>query len=119
MPYVDGYVIPLPKKNLPTYIRIARKASKVFIEHGALKYTECVGDDLEPTWALPFTKALKTKPSETVVFSWVVYKSKAHRNQVNAKVMKDPRLASMMDPKNMPFDPKRMLYGGFKTVVYL
>jgi uncharacterized protein YbaA (DUF1428 family) len=119
MPYVDGYVIPLPKKNLPTYIRIARKASKVFIEYGALKYTECVGDDLEPKWALPFTKALKTKPSETVVFSWVVYKSKAHRNLVNAKVMKDPRLASMMDPKNMPFDPKRMLYGGFKTVVYL
>ena len=117
MPYVDGYVMPLPKKNVQAYFKMSRMAGKVFIEHGALEYKECVGDDLNPKWAMPFPKVLKTKPSETVVFSWIVYKSKAHRNQVNAKVMKDPRLASMMDPKNMPFDPKRMVYGGFKTMV--
>jgi len=117
--YVDGFVLPLPKKNLQAYRRMARTAGKVWREHGALEFRECVGDDLKPKGVVPFQRQLKTKPGETVVFSWITYKSRAHRDQVNAKVMKDPRIATMMDTKAMPFDPKRMLYGGFEVIVDL
>jgi uncharacterized protein YbaA (DUF1428 family) len=115
---VDGFVIPVPKKNMAAYLRMARRAGKVWKELGALEYRECVGDDMNFKFGLPFTKLAKAKPAETVVFSWIVYKSKAHRNAVNAKVMKDPRIAAMMkDP--MPFDTKRMAYGGFQCRVDL
>lgn len=117
MNYVDGFVLPVPKKNLDAYFRMAKKASKIFREHGALEYRECVGDDLAVKMALPFPKGIKTKPGETVVFSYVVYKSRVHRDKVNAKIMNDPRIAAMCDSKKMPFDPQRMLYGGFKVVV--
>lgn len=117
MPYVDGFVLPVPKKNLAAYRRIARKAGKIWREHGALEYRECVGDDLDVKWGVPFPRTVKVKPGETVVFSWIVYKSRAHRDRVNAKIMKDPRMASLCDPKDMPFDCKRMLYGGFKVLV--
>jgi uncharacterized protein YbaA (DUF1428 family) len=113
--YVDGFVLPVPKKNLGTYRRMARTAGKIWREHGALEFRECVGDDLNVKMGLPFPRGIKTKPSETVVFSWIIYKSRAHRDRVNAGVMKDPRFAKM--PKTMPFDVKRMLYGGFKTIV--
>ena len=115
--YVDGFLLPVPKKKLDAYRRMAAKAGKVWRELGALEYKECVGDDLAVKFGAPFTRAARTKPGETVVFSWIVYKSKAHRNRVNAKVMKDPRIAKMMDPKDMPFDVKRMAMGGFKTIV--
>jgi len=98
---------------------MALLAGKVWREHGALDYRECVGDDLNVKMCLPFPRGIKSKPGETVVFSWITYKSRAHRDRVNAKVMKDPRLAKMMDPDVMPFDGKRMLYGGFKTIVEL
>ena len=117
MKYVDGFVLPVPKKNLAAYRRMARKASKVWREHGALEYRECAGDDLKVKMGVPFPKQAKARPGETVVFAYIVYKSRAHRDQVNAKVMKDPRLANMCDPKNMPFDFKRMGYGGFTTIV--
>jgi len=113
--YVDGFVIPLSKKNLSAYRRVAQEAGKIWREHGALEFRECVGDDLNVKMGLPFPRGIKIKPAETVVFSWIVYKSRADRDRVNAKVMKDPRLAKM--PKEMPFDTKRMLYGGFKTIV--
>ncbi|MBE0542097.1 MAG: DUF1428 domain-containing protein [Verrucomicrobia bacterium] len=115
--YVDGFVVPVPKKKLPAYIRMAKKASKIWKEYGALDYKECVGDDLNIKFCLPFPKGIRSKPGETVVFSYIVYKSRAHRDAVNAKVMKDPRIAGMCDPKDMPFDCKRMLYGGFKAIV--
>jgi uncharacterized protein YbaA (DUF1428 family) len=115
--YVDGFVIPLPKKNLNAYRRLAQKAGKVWRDHGALDFKECVGDDLDVKMALSFQRGIKAKPGETVLFSYIVFKSRAHRDRVNAKVMKDPRLAKMMDPKAMPFDVKRMMYGGFKTIV--
>jgi uncharacterized protein YbaA (DUF1428 family) len=115
--YVDGFVVPVPKKNLPAYRRMAQKAGKVWREHGALEYVECVGDDVKPGKRTSFPQAVKLKPGETVVFSWVVYKSRAQRDRVMAKVMKDPRLASMMDPKAMPFDGKRMFWGGFKVMI--
>jgi uncharacterized protein YbaA (DUF1428 family) len=117
MKYVDGYVLPVPKKNLPTYRRMAQKAGKVWREYGALQFCECVGDDLKVKMAASFPRTIKLKPGEVVVFSWIVFKSRAHRDSVNAKVMKDPRLIKMMDPKAMPFDSKRMVYGGFKVVV--
>jgi uncharacterized protein YbaA (DUF1428 family) len=117
MPYVDGFVLPVPKKNLPAYRRISQKAGKVWREHGALEYRECVGDDLNIKMGLPFPKLVKPRAGETVVFSWIVYKSRAHRDKVNAKAMADPRLAKMMTPKAMPFDCKRMCYGGFKILV--
>lgn len=117
MRYVDGYVLPVPRKNLPTYGRIARKAGKIWREHGALEFRECAGDDLAVKGMVPFPRRIKLKRGETVVFSWIVFKSRAHRDRVNAKVMKDPRLAKMMDGKPMPFDAKRMLYGGFKVLV--
>jgi len=117
MSYVDGFVLPVPKKNLATYRRMAQMAGKVWREHGALDYKECVGDDLKVKGLVSFPKMVKAKSGETVFFSYIVYKSKAHRNQVNAKVMKDPRLAKMCDPNKMPFDVKRMAYGGFKVLV--
>jgi len=116
MPYVDGFVLPVPKKNLQAYRRIARKAGRIWREHGALEYRECVGDDLDVKMGMPFPRLVKRKPGETVAFSWIVYKSRAHRDRVNAAVMKDPRLAKM-DPKSMPFDCKRITCGGFKVIV--
>lgn len=115
--YVDGYVLPVPKKNLDVYRRMARKASKVWRDHGALEFRECVGEDLKVKYGKSFPAQLRTKRGETVVFSWIVYKSRAHRDRVNAKVMKDPRLAEMMNGEAMPFDAKRMLYGGFEVIV--
>jgi len=115
MAYADGFVIVVPKKNIGDYKRIAKKAGKIWREHGCLDYKECVGDDLKIKWGLPFPKLTKTKPSETVVFSWVVYKSRKHRDAVNKKVMADPRLK--MDMNSMPFEMKRMSYGGFKVIV--
>jgi uncharacterized protein YbaA (DUF1428 family) len=115
--YVDGYVLPVPKKHLQAYRRIAQKAGRVWRDHGALEYRECVGDDLEVKMGVPFPRSVKLKGGETVVFSWIVFKSRAHRDRVNAKVMKDPRIAKMMEPKAMPFDHKRMVYGGFKVLV--
>jgi uncharacterized protein YbaA (DUF1428 family) len=117
MRYVDGYVLPVPKKNVEAYRRMAQKAGKIWREHGALDYKECVGDDLTIKGMVPFPRTVKTKPGETVVFAWIVFKSRAHRDRVNAKVMKDPRLADSMDTKSMPFDCKRMAYGGFKVLV--
>ena len=108
--------MPIPKKNLQAYRRIAQKAGKIWREHGALEYRECAGDDLNVKFGVPFPRSVKLKPGETVVFAWIVFKSRAHRDRVNAKVMKDPRLAKM-DPKSMPFDHKRMVYGGFKVLV--
>ena len=120
MAYVDGFLLPVPKRKVEAYRRIAQKAGKVWREHGALEYRECVGDDLKVKGMVPFSRKVNLKPGETVVFSWIVYKSRAHRDRVNAKVMKDPRLAKMMeDPKSMPFDVKRMAYGGFKVLVDL
>jgi uncharacterized protein YbaA (DUF1428 family) len=116
MAYVDGFVLPIPKKNVAAYRRIAAKAGKIWREHGALDYKECVGDDLNIKMGVPFGKLAKLKPSETVVFAYILYKSRAHRDRVNAKVMKDPRLTSM-GPEKMPFDVKRMSYGGFKVLV--
>jgi uncharacterized protein YbaA (DUF1428 family) len=114
--YVDGYVIPVPRKSVNAYRREAQKAGKIWRDHGALEFRECVGDDLNVKMGLPFPRGIKIKPGETVIFSWIVYKSRAHRDSVNKKVMKDPRLVKMMD-QPMPFDAKRMLYGGFKTIV--
>lgn len=114
--YVDGFVLPVPKKNVDAYRRLAQKAGKIWMEHGALQYVESVGDDLDIKGVVPFTKIMKSKPDETVVFAWIVYKSRAHRDRVNAKVMKDPRLAKMA-PDSVPFDHKRMVYGGFQALV--
>ena len=117
MPYVDGFVLPVPKNKLDAYRRISRKAGKVWRDHGALEYKESVADDVKPGKLTSFPQAVKLKRGETVVFSWITYKSRAHRDRVNAKVMKDPRLAKMMDPGSNPFDMKRLIYGGFKVVV--
>lgn len=119
MKYVDGFVIPIPKKNIPAYKLIAKKAGKIWLEYGALEYMECAGDDINMKFGIPFTKLTKMKKGETVLFSWIVYKSKSHRDSVNAKVMKDPRIAKMMDPKSNPFDVKRMSMGGFEVLVEL
>lgn len=117
MRYVDGYVLPVPKKNVQAYRRLAEKAGKIWREHGALEYRECTGNDLKVKYGVPFPRLAKAKPGETVVFSWIVFKSRAHRDRVNAKVMKDPRITAMGDHKSMPFDVKRMAYGGFKILV--
>jgi uncharacterized protein YbaA (DUF1428 family) len=117
MRYVDGYVLPVPKKNLGAYRRMAQKACKIWREHGALEYIECVADDVKPGKHTSFPQSVKLKPAETVVFAYIVYKSRADRDRVNAKVTKDPRLANMIDPKDMPFDAKRMFWGGFKVLV--
>ena len=119
MAYVDGFVIPMPKRKMEEYLKMARKAGKVWKEHGALEYRECIGDDLASEMGTPFPKLAKVKTGETVVFSWIVYKSRAHRDRVNAKVMADPRIAKMMGPGGMPFDVKRMSYGGFTVKVDL
>ncbi len=119
MGYIDGFVVPVPKKKLEAYRRVARTAGKVWREHGALVYVEGVADDVKPGKHTSFPQSVKLKPGETVVFSYIVYKSRTHRDRVNAKVMKDPRLKNMMDPKAMPFDGKRMFWGGFKVLVEL
>lgn len=116
--YVDGYVLPLPKKNLREYRRMAQIAAKVWRDHGALEYGESIGDDLNVKWGRTFRRLVKPKSGETVVFSWIVFKSRAHRDRVNANVMKDPRLGDV-NAKSMPFDLRRMTYGGFKTIVDL
>ena len=118
MAYVDGFVVPVPKKNLKAYRGIAKKAGKVWRDHGALEYREAIADDVKKGKWTSFPRSVKLKPSETVIFSWIVYKSRKHRDSVLAKVMKDPRLAKMMaNPKEMPFDGKRMIWGGFKVVI--
>lgn len=119
MPYVDGYIVPVPTEHLQAYRRLAQKAGKVWREHGALEYRECVADDVKVGKKTSFPRSVKLKPDETVVFAWIVFKSRADRDRVNAKVMKDPRLAKMMQPGTMPFDGKRMIYGGFKMLVEL
>jgi len=113
--YADGFVIPIPKKNLEKYRKIAKAAGKIWMEHGALQYFECAGDDLKVQCGPGFPKGIKAKPNEVIVFSWIVYKSRAHRDKVNAKVMKDARISELCGPKDVPFDPKRMLYGGFSA----
>jgi uncharacterized protein YbaA (DUF1428 family) len=115
--YVDGFVVPVPTKNLKAYRSMAQKAGKIWREHGALEFRESVADDVKPGKWTSFPQSVKLEKDETVVFSWIVYKSRAHRDSVNAKVMKDKGLAGMMDPKSMPFDGKRMIYGGFKMLV--
>ena len=119
MRYVDGFILPVPKKKVGAYRRLARKCGRIWKEYGALDYVECVADDVKPGKFTSFPQSVKLKPGEVVWFSWIVYKSRKHRDQVNAKVMKDPRLAATMDPKAMPFDSKRMIYGGFRTMVDL
>jgi uncharacterized protein YbaA (DUF1428 family) len=113
MSYVDGFIIPIPKRNVRAYRRMAAMGRKAWMKHGALDYKECIGDDLAPKFAKPFTRLLKLKPNETAVFAYIVFKSRAHRDQVNKKVMNEMGEA----PKEMPFDMKRMVYGGFKTLV--
>ncbi len=115
--YVDAYLLPLPKRNLKAYARLARAASKVWHDHGALDYMETVGDHLQTNFGVPFTRPIKLKPGETLVFAYVTFKSRAHRDRVNASVMKDPRLLNACDLKDLPFNPKRMVYGGFKVLV--
>ena len=117
--YVDGFVLAVPRANLAAYRRLSRKCGKIWKEHGALAYVECAGDDVKPGKLTSFPQAVKLKAGETVVFSWIVYASRTQRDRINAKVMKDPRLAAMMDPKAMPFDAKRMFWGGFKSIVEL
>jgi uncharacterized protein YbaA (DUF1428 family) len=117
MSYVDGFVVPVPKKSMKAYLAIARKAGKVWKDHGALEYVECIADDVKVGKWTSFPRSVKLKKGETVVFSYIVYKSRAQRDKVMAKVMKDKRLEAMMDPKAMPFDGKRMIYGGFKSAV--
>ncbi len=115
--YGDAFVLAIPKRNRTAYVRLSRAAGKVWREHGALEYRECFGEDLRASFGVGFPRLVKLKRGETPVFSWIVYRSRAHRDKVNAKVMNDPRLAKMMDPKTMPFDMKRMTYGGFDVVV--
>ena len=117
MNYVDGFIVPVPVKNLPAYRRMARLMGKIWREHGALEYRECVADDVKVGKVTSFPQSVKLKAGETVIFAWIVYKSRTHRDRVNAKAMKDPRLAAMMNPKSMPFDGKRMFYGGFKVMI--
>jgi uncharacterized protein YbaA (DUF1428 family) len=119
MAYVDGFLLPVPKRKVNAYLELSRKAGKIWKEHGAVEYRECVGDDLNIKNMTGFPKVARTKTGETVVFSWIVYKSRAHRDAVNKRVMKDPRMNTMVDPKNMPFDVKRMAMGGFKVAVDL
>ena len=114
--YVDGFVLPVPKRNIDAYRRMARKAGKVWREHGALEYRECVAEDVSVGEVTSFPRSVQVKRGETVVFAWIVYMSRAHRDRVNAKVMSDPRISGM-DPNQMPFDAKRMIYGGFEVVV--
>ena len=115
--YVDGFVTPVPKRRVNDYKRLARKAGKVWREHGALDYVECIADDVSVGKRTSFPRSVKLRPDEVVWFSYIVYKSRRDRDRIMKKVMADPRLADMMDPKDMPFDGKRMFWGGFRTVV--
>lgn len=117
MAYVDGFVLPLKTENIPAYRKMSRKAGKIWKEYGALEYHECVGDDLNVKGMVPFPKIAKAKDGETVVFAWITYKSRKQRDRINAKIMADPRIAEICDPKNPLFDFKRMVYGGFKSIV--
>ena len=117
--YVDGFLLPVPTKNLAAYRKLARAAAKVWREHGALDYKECIGDDMTPKFGVPFPKQMKLRDGETAVFAWIVYRSRRDRDRVNAAVMKDPRLAKMGDVKSMPFDVRRMVYGCFEVLVEL
>ena len=119
MAYVDGFVLPIPRKKLAAYKRMASLGGKVWKSHGALEYVECIADDVKRGKVTSFPQAVKLKKGELVVFSYAVYKSRKHRDRVLAKVMKDKRLEKFMDPKNMPFDGKRMFWGGFKPIVSL
>lgn len=115
--YVDGFVLPVPKKNLAAYLRMAKLGAKVWLDHGALRFRECRCEDFKVQFGVPFPKLAKTKAGETVFFSWIEFKSRKHRDAVNKKVMSDPRLNTMMEGKKMPFDPSRMAYGGFEVAV--
>ena len=117
MSYVDGFVIPLPKKNLRAYRAMAKAAKQVWMSLGALQYVEAIADDVKPGKLTSFPQSVKLKAGEIVVFSFITYKSKADRNRINKLVMKDPRLAKFMNPATMPFDMKRMFFGGFKTII--
>ncbi len=117
MAYVGGFIVPVPKKNVDAYKRMARTASKVWMEHGALEYREAIADDVKPGKWTSFPQSVKLKKDEVVFFSWIIYKSRASRDSIMKKVMKDKRLVAMMDPKKLPFDGKRMIWGGFKVVV--
>lgn len=119
MSYVDGFVVPVPKKNIDAYRRMARKAGKIWREHGALEFRECIADDVSPGKLTSFPQSVKLKRGETVMFSWIVYASRAQRDRINRKVMADPRLEKMMKSASMPFDGKRMIWGGFKVLVSL
>lgn len=119
MAYVDGFVVPVPEKNLAAYRRMARKAGRIWREFGALHYMECVADDVKTGKVTSFPQAVKLKPDEVVVLSWIIFASRRERDRINKKVMADPRLASMMDPKTLPFDGRRMFWGGFRPMVEL
>jgi len=117
--YVDGFVVPVPLRNLDAYRRMAEEAGKIWIEHGALQYWECAGDDVKPGKVTSFPQSVQLKDDEIVVFAWIVYESREHRDSVNGKVMEDPRMKDIMDTKSMPFDGKRMFWGGFKSLLEL
>lgn len=119
MSYVDGFVLPVPKRNLDAYRRMARRAGRIWREHGALEVRECVADDVKPGKVTSFPQSVKLKRGETVVFSWIIYRSRRHRDTVMAKVMQDPRIKAMMESTDMPFDGKRMFFGGFRVMVAL
>ena len=119
MSYVDGYVVPVPVKNVDAYKKMARKAGRIWLEHGALQVMECIGDDVKPGKLTSFPQAVKLKADEVVFFSWIVYKSRRDRDRINKKVMSDKRITGSMDAKSMPFDARRMIYGGFRTIVDL
>jgi uncharacterized protein YbaA (DUF1428 family) len=117
--YVDGFVVPVPTRNLDAYRKSAEKFGKLWMEYGALEYEECVADDVKPGKVTSFPQAVQLKDDETVVFSWITYRSREDRDRINAKVMEDPRAKELMDPKKLPFDGKRMFWGGFRSVVEL
>jgi uncharacterized protein YbaA (DUF1428 family) len=119
MAYVDGFVVPLPKSKVEDYRAMASKCGAIWREHGALKFRECIADDVKPGKLTSFPQSVNLEPDETVIFSWIEFESRAHRDEVNDKVMKDPRMAEMMDPASMPFDGKRMIYGGFEDLLDL
>lgn len=117
MRYVDGFIVPVPRKKLAAYLRLAKRAGKIWRDHGALEFREYVAEDVKVGKWTSFPRSVKLKPGETVILSWIAFKSRVHRDRVNARVMKDPRLAKLMDPKAMPFDGKRMIYGGFEMLL--
>lgn len=117
MRYVDGFIVPVPRKKLAAYLRLAKRAGKIWRDHGALEFREYVAEDVKVGKWTSFPRSVKLKPGETVILSWIAFESRVHRDRVNARVMKDPRLAKLMDPKAMPFDGKRMIYGGFEMLL--